>query len=103
AISDVQEESNREATIVYEVTGTAENVSISYTTFGEGVTTNQETVATLPWAKEVRTTGLGKGGSLTVSAGPDGGEVTCKVTIDGEQSKTGTASGPFATASCSGF
>ncbi|HEU5474328.1 MAG TPA: DUF4190 domain-containing protein, partial [Actinophytocola sp.] len=47
AISDVQEESNREATIVYEVTGTAENVSISYTTFGEGVTTNQETVATL--------------------------------------------------------
>jgi hypothetical protein len=103
AVKDVQDESNREATIVYEVTGTAKNVTISYSTFGESFTSSEETAATLPWTKEVRTTGVDKGGSLIVSTGPDGGTVTCKVTIDGQQSKSGSGSGPYATASCGGF
>lgn len=103
AVNDVNNESNREVTVHYEVTGNAKNVTISYTTFGNGVTSNQVTAAALPWTKDVQTKGLGKGGSLTVTAGQDGGTVACKVVIDGKDTKTGTGSGPFATASCSGF
>lgn len=103
AVVEVNKESNREVTVHYEVTGDAKNVTISYTTFGDGITSNQVTAATLPWTKDVQTKGLGKGGSLVVTAGQDGGTVGCKVTIDGKETKTGTASGPLATASCTGF
>lgn len=78
AVNDVREESNREAVIRYEV-------------------------PTLPWTKEVRTTGLGKGGTLTVGTGAEGGTVTCHVYIDGKEAETGSASGPLATANCTGF
>lgn len=60
-------------------------------------------MATLPWTKQVETTGTFKGGSLIITAGPDGGTVTCKVIVDGKEAKTATASGPFSTASCSDF
>lgn len=103
AVNDINNEVNRVATISYEVNGDAKNVTISYTTFGDQVTTNQETAATLPWSKSIDTKGFAKGGSLTVMAEPDGGTVSCKVVIDGKDAKTGTASGPGAIASCSGF
>lgn len=103
AVNDIEEEANREATIVYSVTGDAANVMVSYTTFGDGVSVNQETAATLPWRKEMTVTGLGKGGTLTVSTDQNGGTVNCTVTVDGKEVKTGTASGAFATASCGGF
>jgi len=100
---DVNEEANRVATVQYEVTGDAKNVTISYTTFGEGVSSNQEPVATLPWSKQLDTKGFMKGGSLTVTTGEEGGTVTCKVVVDGKEAKTGTATGPFALATCSDF
>jgi MmpS family membrane protein len=103
AAVDVNEEANRVATVQYEVTGDATNVTISYTTFGEGVSSNQEPVATLPWSKQLDTKGFMKGGSLTVSTGEEGGTVTCKVVVDGKEAKTGTATGPFALATCSDF
>jgi hypothetical protein len=103
AANDINKESNRVATISYEVTGDAKNVMITYATFGDQVSTSQETAATLPWTKNVDTKGYRKGGSLLVSAGSGGGTVTCKVLIDGKDAKTGTASGPFATAACSDF
>ena len=59
--------------------------------------------AVLPWTKNIDTKGFSKGGSLIVTAGGDGGTVTCKVVIDGKDAKTGTASGPFASAACSDF
>jgi hypothetical protein len=101
--SDVNEEANRVATVQYEVTGDAKNVTISYTTFGEGVSSNQEPVAALPWSKQLDTKGFMKGGSLTVTTGEEGGTVTCKVVVDGKEAKTGTATGPFALATCSDF
>jgi hypothetical protein len=103
AADDVREEANRQATIVYEVSGTATNVVITYSTFGDGVSVNSETAPSLPWTKQVDVTGLVKGGQLTVSTGAGGGEVTCKVVVDGKEAKTGTASGPGAIASCGGF
>jgi hypothetical protein len=82
----------------YEVTGDAKNVTISYTAYGYGISNSQES------AIQLQAKGLLKGGSLTVTADADGGTVACKVVVvDGKQVKTGSASGPFATASCSDF
>ncbi len=104
AVDNIDKESNRVATVQYEVSGDAKNVTISYTTFSaDGVTTSQETAAVLPWTKDVQTSGLTKGGSLAVTAGPEGGTVTCKVSLDGTQAKTSTATGPLALATCSDF
>jgi hypothetical protein len=100
AANDVEEEANREAVIVYEVTGDATNVDVTYTTFGDTAATSQEKVATLPWTKEVKTKGIIKEGQLIVTAGEQGGSVTCKVTVDGKEVKTQTAAGPFAMATC---
>lgn len=100
AIDDVQDEANREAVIVYEVTGDAPAADITYTTYGDEMTTNEESVTTLPWTKEVKTTGIIKEGSLIVSTGAEGGTVTCKITVDGKEVKTATATGEFVIATC---
>lgn len=100
AVDDVNEEANREAVIVYEITGDAPSADVTYSTYGDEMTTNQETVTQLPWRKEVTTTGIVKEGQLIVSTGVDGGSVTCKVTVDGKEVKTATASGTFAMATC---
>jgi hypothetical protein len=103
AIDDVNDEANREVVITYEVTGDATAADISYSTFGDSMTSNQESVTTLPWTKEVKTKGLLKGGSLIVIAGVDGGTVTCKVSVDGKEVKTATASGAGGIATCDSF
>jgi hypothetical protein len=100
AVDDVEQEANREAVIVYQVSGDAPSADITYSTFGDELTTNQETVTKLPWRKEVTTTGIVKDGQLIVSTGADGGSVTCKLTVDGKEVKTATASGVFAIATC---
>ena len=100
AVDDINEEANREAVIVYEVSGDAPAADITYSTFGDEMTTNQETVTKLPWRKEVTTTGIVKDGQLIVTTGADGGSVTCKLTVDGKVVKTATASGAFAMATC---
>lgn len=104
AANDIRNESNREATIRYEVTGDTPGATITYSTWGDNtLTQNQEPATALPWTKELKVKGLLKGGTLTVTAPQTGGTVSCKVTIDGNQTKTATASGPLATASCTGF
>lgn len=103
AVDDLNEEANRESTITYEVSGDATSVDVDYSTYGDSVTSNKETVTTLPWSKEVNTTGFMKGGSLLVMADEVGGTVTCRVLIDGTEATTNTASGPHAVATCTGF
>ncbi|MBB4688616.1 DUF4190 domain-containing protein [Amycolatopsis jiangsuensis] len=104
AVDDVNTEANRAVTVHYEVTGTAKDASVTYTTLGDGGSSvSQEQPKTLPWTKDLTAKGLLKGGSLTVTTGMSGGEVTCKVVVDGKEAKTSTASGNFATASCDGF
>lgn len=104
AANEVGREAGREVTVRYEVTGDAPNASIDYTTFGDdGMSMNQEDVNELPWSKELTTKGLLSGGSLTVMTGPEGGSVTCSVSVDGQEAKTSTAQGQFAAASCDGF
>jgi hypothetical protein len=104
AVSNIDQQQNATSSIGYDVTGDAKGATVTYSSFdGNGGSTNQETASTLPWHKDLQAKGLFSGGSLTVSAGADGGTVTCKVTVNGKESKTATASGPFATASCAGF
>ncbi|GAB3393109.1 DUF4190 domain-containing protein [Amycolatopsis echigonensis] len=103
-VNDVNNEANRTVTVHYEVTGTAKDASVTYTTFGDGnASTNQEQPKSLPWSKDISTKGLFKGGTLSVTTGTEGGDVTCKVVVDGKETKTAKASGNFATASCDGF
>ncbi len=99
AVNEVQQEVNTTAKVKYEVTGDAKNVDISY---GETLEPKEETAATLPWTKETENKGFYKGGMLTVSAGEEGGTVTCKITVDGKEVSTKTASGEFATVLCTG-
>lgn len=100
AVNDVNKEVNRVAKVKYEVTGDAKSVDVSY---GEALNPKEETVTTLPWSKETENKGVVKGGLLTVTAGEEGGSVTCKITVDGQVVSTKTASGAFASAVCSGI
>ena len=101
AVDDVVDEANREVTIVYEISGDAANVSVTYVTYSdEKADEQQETAATLPWSKEVKTKGLVKEGQLIATTGAEGGTVTCKITVDGKEVSTKTATGQFAIADC---
>lgn len=104
AVNEVNKEADHVATIEYDVTGTAKAATINYSVFSTSKnSTNEEEGVALPWHKEIQTDGLGKGGTLTVMTGADGGTVTCKVTVDGTVSKTSTAKGKLATATCDNF
>ena len=103
-VKTVNDQQNQVSSIGYDVTGDAKGATVNYSSFdGNGSSMNQETASQLPWHKDLQAKGLFSGGTLSVTAGADGGSVTCKVTVNGKQSKTATASGPFATASCGGF
>jgi hypothetical protein len=104
AVNTVNDQQNQVSSVGYDVTGDAKGATVTYSSFdGNGSSVNQETAGQLPWHKNLQAKGLFSGGSLTVTAGANGGTVTCKVTVNGKASKTATASGPFATASCDGF
>ena len=105
AVDDVNEEANREAVIVYEVTGDAASADVTlHRRSATTMTTNQETVTRhCRGPRRSRRPGLVKEGQLIVTTGADGGSVTCKVTVDGKEVKTATASGAFAMATCDSF
>ncbi|MEY9937579.1 hypothetical protein [Streptacidiphilus sp. MAP5-3] len=103
-VTSVNKAVNKTVKVDYKVTGTAKDVTILYSNWqSDSWSSSTSTVPTLPWSKQVTSSGLVKGGDLTVTTGADGGTVTCSVTVDNGTPKTGSASGAFATASCSGF
>ncbi|WP_353946163.1 hypothetical protein ABII15_34255 [Streptomyces sp. HUAS MG91] len=103
-VTSVNHEANKKVKIVYKVTGSAENVSVTYSSWRDGDwSTSQSDVKRLPWTKEQETSGLLRGGSLTVTTGASGGTATCSVSVDDGKPKTATASGTYATADCNGF
>lgn len=102
-VDDVDQEAHRTITVTYEVSGTAKNVEVDYSTYGDKVESKQETVAKLPWQKDVKTHGLVKGGSLIVTTGESGGNVSCRVIVDGKEAAKSTVSGAFEVADCTGF
>ncbi|SHG10081.1 hypothetical protein [Streptoalloteichus hindustanus] len=101
-LRDVLDDGPKPVRLTYEVTGTATGVTIGYSTMSGGNTSTQtEQGAKLPWRKEVDVVGETRGATLTVSAGPEGGTVTCSIRAEGREPRTASAEGPFAVASCS--
>ncbi len=103
-INDVNEQATQHHTIAYQVSGDAKAADIVYSTFDrDTILINTEAGAAVPWTKTVEATGFLAGSQFTVTAGPDGGSVSCKVIVDGKEAKTATAAGAGAVASCTGF
>ncbi|WP_405402891.1 hypothetical protein [Streptomyces sp. NBC_01104] len=101
---EVAAEGSRTVHIRYEVTGAAEDVTLTYSTWrDEELSTGRLTLRSLPWAGELDTKGFMSGGSFVVRLGKSGGEVACSVTVDDGTRRTARASGAFATAACDGF
>ncbi|GLK18989.1 hypothetical protein [Herbiconiux flava] len=89
----------------YEVDGTGSDVDITYTTFVDGIdSTQQETGQRLPFERDfdVAYGGAATYNSYTLTAvnGDDGGDVTCRISLDDRVLIEQTASGAFATATC---
>jgi hypothetical protein len=100
----VNDDATKQQVVVYEVSGDAPNATVTYSTFGDGGSaTSQEKLTTLPWRKELTVKGLLSGGTLTVTAGSEGGSVACKISVDGVEKKAATGTGAFTSALCSGF
>jgi len=110
AIETAQAESSAEAaverTLVYEVTGTSTDASVTYSTFdGSTAGTEQATAQALPFTKELQVQTGGdftfQSFTLTGSNGADDtGDITCRITLDGEVLAEQTSTGAFASALC---
>ncbi|MFJ6671005.1 hypothetical protein ACIQMJ_07845 [Actinosynnema sp. NPDC091369] len=85
--------------IVYQVTGTAARATVTYSTF-HGAETRQEELTGLPWRLEMVATGEPEHGVLTVTIGPDGGEVACEVRVAEVERRSATATGARTSALC---
>ncbi|PPF29905.1 hypothetical protein C5C18_11485 [Rathayibacter tritici] len=110
AIATAQAESSEAAavprTLVYEVSGTAASASITWSTF-DGTTSGSEqaTGQVLPFTKElqIQTGGDFTFQSFTLSAlngVDDEGDISCRITLDGEVVAEHTSTGAFASALC---
>ncbi|MFI9813233.1 MmpS family transport accessory protein [Saccharothrix variisporea] len=100
-LDDLDRHAAGESTVVYEITGDAKTADVRYSTYSDGDSaTEQERAAVLPWSKVVKAKGVLSAGTLTAMAGADGGTVTCRITVDGVERKTASATGPFALADC---
>ncbi|MFD0199230.1 MULTISPECIES: hypothetical protein [Saccharothrix] len=85
--------------VVYEVTGTAPRVTVTYSTF-QGDQTRREELTDLPWRLELLATGEPEHGVLTVTIGPGGGAVACEVRVADVERRSATAKGPHTSALC---
>ncbi len=87
--------------LVYDVTGTVERATVTYSDTGGG--TRREELTRLPWHKELVVPEKPERGVLTVTIGPAGGDVACEVSVDGVERRSATATGAHTSALCDGF
>ncbi|HET9168731.1 MAG TPA: hypothetical protein VFN97_04815 [Actinospica sp.] len=99
-VASISHEINKTETVVYQVTGTASSVTVTYTTWNQGNVSMDQHDVTLPWKQMETTSGLFKGGSLTITVGAGGGTATCAASVDGHAPSTSSASGAYASAVC---
>ncbi|MGA1838252.1 MmpS family transport accessory protein [Herbiconiux sp. 11R-BC] len=91
--------------LVYQVDGTGSEVDISYAAYDSGYSvTRQETAQSLPFEKDysVSLGGAATYDTYTITAvnGASGGDVTCRILLDGQVLIEQTSTGAYATASC---
>lgn len=87
-------------TIVYEVSGNASAVLLTYTTASGNA--SQESDASLPQTFTEQGFPTGSFYSMIVAAQGSGTSVTCTVLDDGQQISTDTGTGPYGSADCNG-
>lgn len=99
-MTSASKDANTPVKLTLKVTGTGPAL-ITYDNNGQQT---QDTQAELPWTKETTVTGYMKIASLSATNGINGGsgEITCQVLRDGKIIIENTATGPGATASCTG-
>ncbi|WP_019855518.1 MmpS family transport accessory protein [Actinopolyspora mortivallis] len=85
--------------VVYEITGSG---SVASVTYGKGTQTSQDTNAELPWSQKTEAAEGVEFYSLTAQNGQEGGEIACKITVDGEVLAENTSNGPHAVVNCNG-
>ncbi|MEU4740476.1 hypothetical protein AB0G02_08400 [Actinosynnema sp. NPDC023658] len=85
--------------VVFHVSGTAARATVTYSTFQDDGT-QQEEVTSLPWRRELITVGEPEHGVLTVTIGPDGGDVACEVSVAEVERRSATATGARTSALC---
>ncbi|WP_349863757.1 MmpS family transport accessory protein [Leifsonia sp. WHRI 6310E] len=91
--------------VVYEVTGTSTDSNITYSTYSDGASKSETASAqALPWTKSIT---VKKGGtfdfssfSVVATAGMDGGDLACKLTVAGKVVAEQSATGQYAVVSC---
>ena len=101
--NEIDKESSRTVEVTYRVTGEGSSASITFSDANLNIA--QDTQAALPWEKKVTIDGLGKMATLTATNSFDadaGTAITCAIVVDGSELYTNTATGPGASASCSG-
>jgi MmpS family membrane protein len=88
--------------VVYEVIGKGTG-SVTY--MKEGFAQEQQTAAKLPFKKELRfkdKVGSFAPLSLVAQNGSGGGDITCRITVDGKVVGESTSSGQYAVVTCNG-
>jgi hypothetical protein len=109
-IKDVQAtqsaEANVDVAVKYEIIGDSTDATITYSTYNDGNSgTEQATGQTLPFTKDFTVKAGGQfdyhSFTLTGSNGQTGGDITCRITIDGVVASEQTGSGQYASATCS--
>lgn len=94
------EHAGSEITVTYEVRGASAEAAVTYLGQDRGMA--QETGVSLPWSKDVPVRGWDRIVSMTAANGPTGGDITCRILVDGRVMTEQTSSGPYASVSCSG-
>ncbi|KJL19842.1 membrane protein [Microbacterium azadirachtae] len=94
-----------DVTIVYEITGTVPDATVTYSTLDNGnVQSASASGQALPWTKTLtaKKDGLLDVNVFSVSAvgGIESGDISCKITVDGKVVSEQTASGQAAVVSC---
>lgn len=86
------------ATVTYEILGSGKASTVSYSSDGAG-SISQDTGAALPWRKEI-TVDRGFAIVNVTAQNARTGELTCRITVDGQVVKEAKSSGQYAVVSC---
>ncbi|WP_157978932.1 MULTISPECIES: MmpS family transport accessory protein [Nocardia] len=101
--NEIDNEAKEEIAITYEVTSDAPRAgTISYSSGGDGINTEQANEQQLPWTKQVTVTGFFKTVSLTAQADQGATTISCKIREGDKTIAEQTSTGPYAMVSCSG-
>lgn len=98
-----QDDAASGSTVVYEVIGQGTANNVTY--MKEGFSQEQQTAAKLPFRKELQfkdEVGSFAPLSLVAQNGARGGDITCRITVDGKVVGESTSSGQYAVVTCNG-